>query len=115
MLIAQVTLHAELVYGRAQVHVHLLLLGIVAHAHGDVRMAAVAPDIVGHLEADDEYALVELARSLAQRVRAMIVVQILVLLRIKVRRVVLVLSFPLTLSRKQMKIRILNSLFRAMT
>ena len=75
MLIAQVTLHAKLVDGRREVHAHLLLLGIVAHAHGDVRLAPIAPDVVGHLKADDENALVEFARSLAQRMRAMVGVE----------------------------------------
>lgn len=68
------TLHLELVNRRAQVLVDFALLCIVAHTHGDVSIAAETPDIVGHLEANDEYALVELAGSFAQRMRAMIVV-----------------------------------------
>ncbi len=91
------TLHIELVNGRAQILVDFLLLGIVTHAHGDMNATAQAPDIVGHLESNDEYALVDLAGSFAQRMRAMIGVQVSVLLRIKVGRVVVVLTFSFTL------------------
>jgi len=93
-----VALHAEVVDGRGVVHAGLGLLGVVAHAHGDVRLAAVAPDVVGHLEADDEDALVELARALAQGVRAMVGVEVAVLLRVEVGRVVVVLAFALALA-----------------
>lgn len=97
VLLAQVTLHAELVYGRAEIGAHLALLGVVAHAHGDVRAASLAPDVVGHLESDDQYALVEFACALSKRMRAVVAVQRAMLLRIEVRRVVLVLAFAFAL------------------
>lgn len=101
MLIAQVTLHAKLVDGRREVHAHFLLLGVVAHAHGDVSLAPIAPDVVGHLEANDENALVEFARSLAQRMRSMIGVERAVLFVVEVGRIVFVLTFSFSLLFKR--------------
>ncbi len=72
VLIAQVTFHIELVYRCAQILVDFFLLGIVAHAHGYVSVAAQTPYVVGHFESDDENALVKLAGSFTQRMRAMV-------------------------------------------
>ena len=45
-----------------------LLLRVEAHALADEVPAAVAPHVEGHLEADDQDALVQLLGALAQRV-----------------------------------------------
>ena len=44
----------------------LLLLSIEAHALPDQMLAAQAPDIEGHLEADDQDALIQLLGTLPQ-------------------------------------------------
>lgn len=71
MIVAQVTLHSELVQWCAVVHSHFLLFGIVPNSHADVIAASVAPDVEGHLEANDKDAHVEFAGTLAQSVRAL--------------------------------------------
>ena len=97
VLIAQVTLHLELHYWRGEVHAHFGLLSVVANAHGDVSLAAVAPNVVGHFKANDQNALVELTGSFAQCMRAVVSIQRAVLFRIEVGRIVVVLAFSLTL------------------
>lgn len=71
MIIAEVTLHLELVNRSAIVHPNLCLLRIVPNPHSDVVAAAVAPDVVRHLESDDDDAHVDLARPFAKGVRAL--------------------------------------------
>jgi hypothetical protein len=66
--------HAEVPYLGGVVVAGLLLLGVVPHASRDVDTAAAAPDVVRHLEPDDEDSLVQLASPLAQRMLAAIVV-----------------------------------------
>ena len=58
--------------------------------------AALAPDVVGHLEANDEDAHVQLVGALPEGVRAMICVQRRMLLRVEVGRVILVCSLSFT-------------------
>jgi len=97
VLIAQVTLHAEFVNGRAQVVSHLALLGVISHAHGDVCVAAQAPDVVGHLEADDEDSAIKFSGSLSKGMSSMVAVERAVLFRIEIGRIVFILAFALTL------------------
>lgn len=52
----------------AVVGADLLLLGVEADALADEVVAAGAPDVERHLEADDQNALVQLLRTLPQRV-----------------------------------------------
>ena len=42
--------HAELPDGGGMVGTHCPLLGVEAHAFADVRVAALAPNVEGHLE-----------------------------------------------------------------
>ena len=49
-----------------------LLLGVEAHALADEVAAAGAPHVEGHLEADDQDALVQLLGSLPQGVLALL-------------------------------------------
>lgn len=51
---------------------NLLLLSIEAHALANEVLAAVAPHVEGHLEADDQNALIKLLGSLPQRVLALL-------------------------------------------
>ena len=67
MIVAEVTLHAELVQGCAKVHADLFLLRVVPHTHAYVIAATFAPYIVRHLESNNEDTHVEFASSLAQR------------------------------------------------
>ena len=67
-----------------------------ALTHADVLSAALAPDVVGHLEANDEDAHVQLVGALPEGVRAMICVQRCMLLRVEVGRVILVCSLSFT-------------------
>jgi hypothetical protein len=50
VVVAEVTLHAELVDGCGIVVAYFTLLCVVAHAHPYVVVAAITPDVVGHLE-----------------------------------------------------------------
>jgi hypothetical protein len=84
VLVAQVALHAELVYGRGVVLAHFALLGIVSDSHGDVGVAALAPDVVRHLEADYQDALVEFLGALAKRMRAMVLIQVAMFLWVEI-------------------------------
>ena len=102
MLIAEVTLHAKLVDGCGEVHSDLLLLRIVPNAHGDVSVAAETPDVVRHLEADDEDALVKLASTLAEGVGPVVPVEGSMFLGVKVGRVVLVLAFTFALNQTKL-------------
>jgi hypothetical protein len=65
-----VVAHREGPYLGGEVVADLLLLGVEALALGDVLAALEAPDIEGHLEADDQDALADLLGALAQRVLA---------------------------------------------
>jgi hypothetical protein len=58
-------------------------------------VAAQAPHVEGHLEADGEDALVGSFAPLPQRVHPMVAVQGLVRLVVEVRRVIVVLAFAL--------------------
>ena len=64
--------------------------------HADMVAASVAPDVVGHLKPDDQDAQVDLLGTLAQRVRALELVEPS-LGRVIVGRVVLVDAFTFTL------------------
>ncbi len=55
-------LHPKLVDRGGVVHAHLLLLRIVPDPHAHVVAAPLAPDVVGHFEADDQDAEVQLLR-----------------------------------------------------
>ena len=50
VVVTQMTLHTKLVYWCAIVHAHFGLLGIVAHTHTNVIVAATTPDVVGHFK-----------------------------------------------------------------
>ena len=71
---------------------YLCFLRVEPHAHANVLLAALAPNVVRHLEPDDKDAPVHLAGPLAERVHAMVAVQRAVHLGIKVGRVVEVLA-----------------------
>jgi hypothetical protein len=60
-----------------------------------VILAAGTPDVVGHLEADDKNAAVQLSGALSQRVHSVISVERAMLLRIEIRRIVEILTFAL--------------------
>ena len=75
MVVAHGTLHPELVDGRGVVHPDLLLLGVEPDPHAHVESATLAPDIVGHLKADDEDAQVDLAGAFAEGVGALPLVE----------------------------------------
>ena len=101
VIVAHRALHPKLVYWRSVVHAFFRLLRIVtdsckvnkfemlttyivrplplassfALTHADVLSAALAPNVVGHLEANDEDAEVQLVGALPERVRALPCVQ----------------------------------------
>ena len=60
--------------------------------------ATIAPDIVWHLETNDDDAQMQFARSLAQEVGPVVCIQVVVLLRVEVRWVVVVLALSLALT-----------------
>ena len=59
------TFHPELVDRRRVVHANFFLLGVVPDARPDVIAASLAPDVVGHLETNDQDALVQFSGTLA--------------------------------------------------
>ena len=59
-------LASERVYGRRVVVADFLLLSVVAHAHADMVVAPIAPDVEGELKTRDEDALVYLSRSISK-------------------------------------------------
>ena len=75
MVVTHGTFHPELVDGGGVVHPDLLLLGVEPDAHAHVEAATLAPDIVGHLKADDQDAQVDLAGALAEGVGALPLVE----------------------------------------
>lgn len=95
MIVAQVAFHSELVNRCCIVHSYLRFLRVIPHAHADVVVAAVAPDVVRHLKADDEDTHVQLPGSFAQSMGSEEFVQP-PHFGIIVRGVVQVLAFPFT-------------------
>ena len=66
VIVTQVALHFELVQGGGVVHSDLGFFSVVAHPHSDVVVAAVTPDVVGHLKTDDDDAEVDFAGSFSK-------------------------------------------------
>lgn len=89
------TFHPELVDRRRVVHANFFLLSVVPDPHPDVIAASLAPDVVGHLEPDDQDAKVKLASSFSQGMGPQELVKS-TLLGVIVRRVVLVLALAFT-------------------
>ena len=71
LLAAAWSAHGEVPYLCGEIAANLLLLGIEAHTLSNQMPAAIAPDVEGHLEADDQDALVQLLGALAQRMLAL--------------------------------------------
>ena len=66
--------HGEAVNGRRVVIPCSLLLCVVPHALANVALAALAPDVEWHFEANDENALVQLAGAVTEWVLALVFV-----------------------------------------
>jgi hypothetical protein len=64
------TLEPKTPYRRRMKIPHLLLLGVVTYPLADMLVAGPAPDVVGHLEADDEDPLGEFVCTTAEGVCA---------------------------------------------
>lgn len=78
-------------------HADFLLLGIISHAHADMILTAETPHVERHLESNDKNALRDFRSAFAQRMCAMVAIEILVLFWIEVGRIIVILAFAFTL------------------
>lgn len=63
VVVTQMALHSELVNRSGVVHAYLRLLRVVPHPHANMVVAALAPDVIGHLKPYDQDPHVQLPGS----------------------------------------------------